>query len=86
MSHRADAWIVATGFLLREIEVSSLMVAYVDVSSPGIAALFLPVSKSDVQGNGVRRTMACWCEVAAMPGKTCPACCLHRVVFEVDGG
>ena len=59
--HRPDlVWVVARGFLLREIEVAGCKLAHTvlppDLSTAG---LFLPVSKADVGGCGILRMRIC---------------------------
>ena len=75
-----ESWLVASGFLLREIETAALAVAHVELEAKS-AALWLPASKEDAQGTGVRRTLACWCrEADSIACRTCPVCILKAYV------
>ena len=67
----ADPWnsyVVAEGWLLREIETANVALAHAsvvtaeDADSELVMQLKLPVSKSDTQGFGVKRRLRCSCE------------------------
>ena len=89
------SWLVATFWLLREIELAGLRLHSSHVRlSRGRATLCLPISKTDVGGLGKSRTLKCICHVEALadgrvPGHVvCPACLVAhqvRLVSEFAG-
>ena len=54
------ALITGTWFLCREIELSNIRLEHVELGDLTVS-LHLPVSKTDVQARGVRRTHGCSC-------------------------
>ena len=60
--HPRRAFIVATAWLLREIELAGLCVGHVQqLGDPTLISVMLPVSKTDKGGTGTSRTRRCIC-------------------------
>ncbi|CAE7040700.1 ftsH [Symbiodinium sp. CCMP2592] len=64
----ADTGIVAAWFLLRGLEISSVVCEDVSFSKEGLVKLSLPVSKNDAAARGCSRTHACICSRQHDPG------------------
>ncbi|CAE7632238.1 DD3-3 [Symbiodinium sp. CCMP2592] len=64
----ADTGIVAAWFLLRGLEISSVVCEDVSFSREGLVKLSLPVSKNDASARGCSRTHACICSRQHDPG------------------
>ena len=80
--HPRDAVLVASWWLLREIELSTATVGQTSFSGPcgqeaprASATILLPVSKSDPTALGRRRALGCSC-----PSPACPVAALRRLV------
>ena len=73
-------------WLLREIELSNILVSHISQPSPGEVTFTLPVSKTDPTGAGVSRSHRCVCGTygeapAVLPKPMCPAC---AVIDQLD--
>ena len=85
------SWVVATFWLLREIELAGLRLhqSHVVVGDDW-AELNLPVSKTDCGGLGKKRSLQCICRIlhladGGVPGKAvCPVCMLRRQVADIS--
>lgn len=80
---RKAVWILATRFLLREVELGCLSYSSDEVSfdtSERTVTLHLPTSKVDPQARGCRRTLACSCGKAS---KTLIHTCAYCAAWEL---
>ena len=64
----ADTGIVASWFLLRGLEISSVVCEDIAFARDGLVKLHLPVSKVDPTARGCHRSHACICERQHDPG------------------
>lgn len=78
---RHEVWILATSFLLREVELAGLRMGqsetHIDMKQKRVT-LYLPVSKSDPMGKGCKRTLACVC--SKFRNFQCPFCAAVALV------
>ncbi|CAK0845264.1 unnamed protein product [Prorocentrum cordatum] len=75
------AWVVATRFLLREIELAAARLAHVDFPSAGSVRMRLPVSKTDTWGAGAAVTLKCTCLLGPFDKVSCP---VHILVEHLE--
>ena len=74
-----DMMIIMSWWMLRELESASAMFSHLCLNWERMeATLWIPVSKTDIRGSMVSRTLACACKV--LKQKLCPfhACQRHR--------
>ena len=84
-TQRRDVWMLATLFLLREVEVASLVFPCQEIEFDEAAktvTIRLAVSKTDPEGRGCRRTLACNCQGCEI--NACPYCSAMALVIKQE--
>ena len=78
------AWLIATFWVLREIELANVRIRDVELHTGGRATLRLPMSKMDQSAQGCDRSIHCCCELEVFPdgdvrgSKVCAACAVRK--------
>ena len=77
-----DMMIIMSWWMLRELEAASAMCSHLCLNWTRVeVTLWLPVSKTDIRGSMVSRTLACACQI--LKQKLCPFHACHRYLQRV---
>ena len=81
------SWLVACFWVMREIEVANVRIKDVDLEGSRVT-ITLPMSKTDQQAIGFKRTMHCCCSINAFPdgdmkgSSVCAPCAVQKQLME----